>query len=138
MSLSVRAGLPAATTLLKQLAKQSYNRALQAHVVLRLALALAVCHEVLPRNPMDQVSRLRRSTRTPDIFSWDELKAIRAGISAWERRSIKAGSKPNGQLGQIVEAMLGTSARIGEVLAIRLGDLDLDIPIPSGGSREQL
>lgn len=27
--------------------------------------------------------------------------------------------------------MLGTSARIGEVLAIRLGDLDLDAPIPS-------
>ena len=26
--------------------------------------------------------------------------------------------------------MLGTSARIGELLAIRLGDLDLDAPIP--------
>ena len=116
---------------LKQLAKQSYNRARQARVVLRLALALAVRHEVLPRNPMDHVSRLRRPARTPDIFSWDELKAIRAGISAWERRPIKAGPRPDGQLGQIVEVMLGTSARIGEVLAIRLGDLDLDAPIPS-------
>ena len=116
---------------LKQLAKQSYNRARQARVVLRLTLALAVRHEVLPRNPMDHVSRLRRPVRTPDIFSWDELKAIRVGISAWEHRPIKAGPRPDGQLGQVVEVMLGTSARIGEVLAIRLGDLVLDAPIPS-------
>ncbi|HFD7246621.1 TPA: hypothetical protein ACF38J_001684, partial [Streptococcus pyogenes] len=51
---------------LKQLAKQSYNRARQARVVLRLALALAVRHEILSRNPMDHVSRLRRPVRTPD------------------------------------------------------------------------
>lgn len=110
---------------LKQLAKQSCNRARQARVVLRLALA--VRHDVLPRNPMDHVSRFRRPVRASDIFSWDELKAIRA----WEHRPIKAGPRSGGQLGQIVEVILGTSARIGEVLAIRLGDLDLDAPIPS-------
>lgn len=32
--------------------------------------------------------------------------------------------------GQIVQVMLGTSARIGEVLAIRVADLDLDAPVP--------
>lgn len=56
---------------------------------------------------------------------------IRAGISTSECRSIKAGPRPDGQLGQVVEVMLGTSARIGEVLAIRLGDLDLNVPAPS-------
>jgi hypothetical protein len=30
-----------------------------------------------------------------------------------------SGPKPDGQLGAIIEVMLGTSARIGEVLAIR-------------------
>ncbi|WP_220456727.1 tyrosine-type recombinase/integrase [Changpingibacter yushuensis] len=116
---------------LKQLAKKSYNRARQARVVLRLALGLTVRHEIIPRNPMDHVSRLRRPTRTPDVFTWGELEAIRTGISAWEQRPIKAGPKPDGQLGQIVEVMLGTSARIGEFLAIRVGDLDLAVPIPS-------
>ena len=80
---------------------------------------------------MNHVSRLRRPTRAPDVFTWDELKAIRTGVSAWEQRPIKASPKPDEQLGQIVEVMLGTSARIGELLAIRLGDLDLDAPIPS-------
>lgn len=116
---------------LKQLARQSYNRARQARVVLRLALALAVRHEILSRNPMDHVSRLRRPVRTPDVYSWEEIAAILSGIRTWEQREVTAGPRPDGQLGQIVEVLLGTSARIGEVLAIRLGDLDLDAPIPA-------
>ncbi|HHY50619.1 MAG TPA: tyrosine-type recombinase/integrase, partial [Alphaproteobacteria bacterium] len=44
---------------------------------------------------------------------------------------ILAGPRSDRQLGQVVEVMLGTSARIGKVLAIRLQDLDLDGPIPS-------
>lgn len=54
-------------------------------------------------------------------------------IKAWESRRVLAGQRPDRQLGQIVEVMLGTSARIGEVLAIRLQDLDLDGPIPTPG-----
>lgn len=116
---------------LKHLAKLSYNRARQARVVLRLALALAVRHEVIPRNPMDHVSRLRRPPRVPDSFTQDEIQQIRTAIRAWENRDILAGPRPDGQLGQIVEVILGTSARIGEVLAIRVKDLDLNAPIPT-------
>lgn len=54
---------------LKQLTKQSYNRAKQARVALRLALGLAVRHEVLPRNPMDHVSRLRKPPTTPNALT---------------------------------------------------------------------
>lgn len=116
---------------LKQLAKQSYNRAKQARVVLRLALGLAVRHEVLPRNPMDHVSRLHRPASTPNALTPAEVNAIRTAIALWEAGRSISGPKPDGQLGAIVEVMLGTSARIGEVLAIRLQDLDLDGPIPT-------
>ncbi len=110
---------------IKQLARQSYSRARQARVVLRLALSLAVRHEIIPRNPIDHISRLRRRARTPDAFEDSEVSLIRDAIREWEERPIKAGPRPDGQLGQIVEVLLGTSARIGEVLAIRLRDLDL-------------
>lgn len=110
---------------IKQLATQSYNRARQARVVLRLALGLAVRHEVIPRNPMDHVSRLRRPAKAPDAFEDSEVSMIRDAIREWEERLVTAGPKPDGQLGQIVEVLLGTSARIGEVLAIRIRDLDL-------------
>lgn len=63
------------------------------------------------------------------MFTWDEIQAIRAAIRDWEKRPILAGPRPDGQLGQIVEVMLGTSARIGEVLAIRVADLDAPVPM---------
>ena len=116
---------------LKNLAKRSYSRAKHARVVLRLAIALAVRHEILSRNPMDHVSRLHRKATMPDAFTIGEVQEIRAAIRSWESRPILAGPKPDRQLGQIVEVMLGTSARIGEVLAIRHQDVDLDSAIPT-------
>lgn len=112
---------------LKQLAKQSYNRAKQARVVLRLGLR----HGVLPRNPMDHVSRLHRPASTPNALTPAEVNAIRTAIAFWEAGRSISGPKPDGQLGAIVEVMLGTSTRIGEVLAIRRRDIDVTSPTPS-------
>lgn len=117
---------------LKQQAQRSYNRAKQSRVVLRLAFALAVRHEILPRNPMDGVSRLRRPPSTPSALSPAEVNAIRAAILAWEAGRLgEPGPRPDGQLGAIVEVMLGTSARIGEVLAIQRQDIDIAGAPPS-------
>lgn len=91
---------------LKQLAKQSYNRAKQARVALRLALGLAVRHEVLPRNPMDHVARLHRPASTPNALTPSEVNAIRVAIAFWEAGRSPSGPKPDGQLGAIVEVML--------------------------------
>ena len=116
---------------LKQMAKKSYSRARQARLVLRLALALAVRHEVLPRNPVDSVSRLYRPPHTPDALTPVEVNAIRLAIAVWEAGRAVSGPKPDGQLGVMVEVMLGTSARIGEVLAIRRRDIDITSATPS-------
>lgn len=80
---------------------------------------------------MDHVSRLHRKKTIPDVFTISEVQEIRATIKAWESRQVLTGPRPDRQLGQIVEVMLGTSARIGEVLTIRLQELDLDDPIPT-------
>lgn len=124
-------GVARCDNFLKQLAKQSYNRAKQARVALRLAFELAVRHEVLPRNPMDHVSRLRKPPSTPNALTPAEVNAIRAAITYWEAGRSPSGPKPDGQLGAIVEVMLGTSARIGEVLAIRRRDIDVASATPS-------
>lgn len=116
---------------IKQLAKQSYNRARQARNVMRLALGLAVRHELIPRNPMDHVSRLRRPPKEVNSFTPEEIRAVRGAIRTWENRKVVAGPRPDKQLGQILEVILGTSARIGELLAIRLCDFDLKSSVPS-------
>jgi hypothetical protein len=72
---------------IKQLAKISYNRAKQARVVLRLALELAVRHEVLPRNPMDHVARLHREPNIPAALMAPEVNVIRAAIAQWRAPS---------------------------------------------------
>ncbi|SDM94730.1 Site-specific recombinase XerD [Cryobacterium flavum] len=117
---------------IKQLAKLSYSRAKQARVVLRLALELAVRHEVLPRNPMHHVARLYREPHVPNALTAPEVNVIRAAIAQWESAANHiSGPKPDGQLGAIIEVMLGTSARIGEVLAIRRRDIDITSAVPS-------
>ena len=73
---------------LKQLAKQSCNRAKQARVVLLLALGLAVRHEVLPCNPMDHVARLHREPNIPDALTpaaWSGIGRQRL-VSVRQRR----------------------------------------------------
>lgn len=80
------------------------------------------------RNPVDHVARLHRDARVPDALTSEEITAIGAAIAYWEAGREVSGPKPDGQLGAIVEIMLGTSARIGEVLAIRRRDIDLSVP----------
>ncbi len=110
--------------MLKQLGRLSYARSKRAKTVLRLAFGLAVGHEVVPRNPIDRVATLHKPKRTPTALTAAEVNAIRAVIKAWEHTRGTSGPNPDGQLGQVVEVMLVTSARIGEVLAIRRCDVD--------------
>jgi len=124
-------GVARCDTLIKQLAHKSYNRARQAKVVLRLAFGLAVRHEIIPRNPMDGIARLHKPPHTPDALTPKDVEAIRVAVRFWETGIVASGPKPDGQLSAIIEVMLGTSARIGEVLALRRMDVDVTGPKPS-------
>jgi integrase len=118
-------GVARCDALLKQLGQRSYARSKRAKTVMRLAFGLAVRHEVIVRNPIDGVAWLHKPKRTPTALTATEVNEIRAVIKAGEHTRGTSGPNPDGQLGQIVEVMLGTSARIGEVLAIRRCDLDV-------------
>ena len=124
-------GVARCDRLIKQLAQRSYNRAKQARNVMRLAFGLAVRHEVLPRNPMEGIAKLRKPQSTPTALSSTEVNAVRAAIAHWETGLSHSGPKPDGQLGQIVEVMLGTSSRIGEALAFRRMDVDVTSAMPT-------
>jgi len=116
---------------IKTLAKQSYNKARQAKVVLRLAFGLAARHEILPRNPMDGIARLHKPPHEVDALTAKDVNAIRIAVRFSETGLSATGPKPDGQLSSIIEVMLGTSARIGEALAIRRRDVDVTGPTPS-------
>lgn len=112
---------------LRAQAKKSYSRAKKAKVVLNLALGLAVRYEALERNPVRGTARLRRPKRKPKSLSIETVQTVRDAVRAWRKDEGLPGPRPDGQLEVIIELMLGTSARIGEVLAIRKRDVFLDI-----------
>ncbi|WP_245534455.1 tyrosine-type recombinase/integrase [Xylanimonas cellulosilytica] len=112
--------------LLQQLQRRSYNRAQKARVVLSLAFKLAVRWEVLDRNPVRDAEPLVRPVKVARALNVETVQLIRDLVADWEAgRAGKPGPKPDGQILAVIEAMLGTSARIGEVLALRRCDLDL-------------
>ncbi|MDR2973501.1 MAG: site-specific integrase, partial [Propionibacteriaceae bacterium] len=116
---------------IKQLAKKSYNRARQAKAIMRSSFGLAVRHEIIPRNPMDGIARLHKPPHEPNALTPSEVNAIRLAVRFWETGIIPTGPRPDGQLSAIIEVMLGTSARIGEALALRRRDIDLTGRVPS-------
>jgi len=114
---------------LKSLASsKSYSTAKQAKTVLSLAFGLAVRYDALPTNPVRETAKLHKPASQALALTVDQVEAIRDAIRAWRRAPGTVGPPPDGQLEQIIEVMLGTSARIGEVLAIRKCDVDTTTP----------
>jgi integrase len=108
-------------------ASKSYSTAKQARTVLSLAFGLAVRYDAIPRNPVRDTVRLRKPPSQAQALTVEQIEAIRDAARSWRRGAGFAGPPPDGQLEQIIEVMLGTSARIGEVLAIRKCDVDVTV-----------
>lgn len=106
-------------------ANKSYSYAKQAKTVLNLALGLAARYEAIPKNPVREAKRLKKPQSQAVSLTHEQVEAIRAGVRAWRRGPGVPGPPPDGQLEQIIEVMLGPSARIAEVLAIRKCDVDV-------------
>lgn len=103
---------------------KSYSMAKQARTVLSLAFGLAVRYDAIAKNPVRDTARLSKPPSQAMALTIGQVDAIRAAVRGWRRGGGFAGPPPDGQLEQVIEVMLGTSARIGEVLAIRRCDVD--------------
>lgn len=111
---------------LKHLASnRSYAMAKHARTVLSLAFGLAVRYDALIQNPVRETKRLRKPPTQAKALTLEQVEAIRAAARRWRRGDGLSGPRPDGQLEQIIEVMLGSSARIGEVLALRKCDVDV-------------
>jgi integrase len=58
------------------------------------------------------------------VLSVAELDAVRAAVRSWLGKE-RSGPRSSGDIADIIEVMLATGARIGEVLALRWADIDL-------------
>ncbi len=92
-----------------------------------LVLGLAVRYDALRENPVRDIARMRKPPSQAMALTLEQVDAIRVAVHCWRRGAGFSGPPPDGQLEQIIEIMLGTSARIGEVLAIRKCDVNVTV-----------
>ena len=99
----------------------------QARTGLSLASGLAVRYDALRENPVRDIAKLRKPPSQTITLILEEVEAIREAVRGWRRGAGVPGPSPDGQLEQIIKVMLGTSARIGEVLAIGKSDVNVTV-----------
>ena len=117
---------------LREIAKDRPSAAKGAKVVLGQMFALAVRHGAILTNPVRETGRLRKPRRTVVALTNKHLEAVRTAIRQWQQPVTgKPGPRHNGDLADIVDLMLATGARIGEILALRWEDLDLAAKRPT-------
>jgi integrase len=109
---------------LKSQAAISSSRARQSRTLLNLLFGFALRHDAVPRNPVAGTSPLRHPKSQPKALTLEQIAAIRIAASNWRAQPGLPGPRPNGQVRDIVEVLLGTAMRIGEVLALRPCDID--------------
>ena len=102
---------------LKSQASYSLSRARQSRTLLNLLFAFALRHDAISRNPVEGTSPLRRPRGLPQALSLPQIALIRAAAANWRTDPGLPGPKSDGQVRDIIEVLLGTAMRTGEVLA---------------------
>lgn len=101
----------------------SYSRVKHARTLLNQLFDFALRHDAITRNPCEGTSRLSRPKQEIRALTLEQIQAIRAAAAAWRTGTETKGPKPDGQVRDICEVLLGTSMRPGEVLALRPCDV---------------
>jgi len=108
---------------LKSQSAVSYSRGRQSRTLLNLLFGFALRHDAISRNPVDGTSPLPKPKVTPQALSLEQIAAIRAAAATWRSEPGLPGPKNDGQVRDIIEVLLGTAMRPGEVLALRPCDI---------------
>lgn len=110
---------------------KSYARAKHSRTVLSMVLAFGVRREIITRNPVRETSRLKKPKHVPKALTAEQIAAIRKAARDWRTEPGALGPRPDGQVRDVIEVMLGSLTRIGEALAIRKCDVDMAASPPT-------
>jgi integrase len=110
-------------TFLKQQSAVSYSRAKHTRTLLNQLFGYALRNDALGRNPVEGTSPLKKPKGTPQALTLEQVAAIRVAAARWRTGPNVMGPKPDGQVRDAIEVLLGTGMRPGEVLALRPVDL---------------
>ena len=115
---------------LVRLRRTSVSRQRKTKVVIGAMLGMAVRHDALAVNPVQQTSRIHRERSETRSLTLEDLSTVREALRAWTARQ-RPGPKASSDMADIIDLMLATGARIGEILAVRWVDVALDATRPT-------
>jgi integrase len=110
----------------KTIATEHPAAARGAKTVLGQMLDMAIRHDALATNPVRNVARQRGRRRKVKALNSADLARVRAAVAQWNvAQANKPGPRHTGDLADIIDLLLATGERIGEILALRWADLNL-------------
>ena len=116
---------------LKYVAADHPATARHSKIVLTGILGLAVRHDALHSNPIRDVGPIKIATRNIRALSVKDVLKLRVAIRKWQDDPDHQGRPRASDLVDVLDIFLATGARIGEVLAIRWQDVDLQAKPPT-------
>ena len=112
---------------------KKFDTARQARNVMSQVMMMCVRYGAAPFNPVRDAVTVRKPKRAAvRTIALEDIALLRKAVREWEERpALLRGRRNVTLLPQIVDTMLGTGLRIGECLALRVEDLDLDAEVPT-------
>lgn len=92
-----------------------------SRVILSQVMATAVRLDAIERNPVRDAQQPKAPKPEPKALTIPELTQVRSAIAAHEAKG-----RSKSDVADVVELLIATGARIGEVLALRWEDVNLD------------
>lgn len=111
-------------------ARKSPAVAKRCRVVLTGMFALAARHDAIDHNPVRETAKRTSERNAVRAMTVLEVAELRARVAAWAGGNV-SGPPRALDLPEILDVMVGTGARIGEVLALRRDDTDLAADPPT-------
>lgn len=111
--------------LLDDLGQRSRNRQRKAKVILGAMLDFAIVQGALSVNPVRGSLSISRPATSPAALTAADLAQVHAAVHTWLSKE-RSGPRSSGDMGDIIDVLIGSGARIGEVLALRWSDIDLE------------
>jgi integrase len=108
---------------LKRAAAVSYSRAKHSRTLLNQLFGFALRHDAIDRNPVEGTSPLRKPKGAPQALTLEQIASIRLAAATWRTDPDIKGPKPDGNVRDAIEVLLGTGMRPGEALALRPVDI---------------
>ena len=117
-------------------AKQGPQSRKTIRTVVSLVLRVAVQHEAIPDNPVRHLDPIEAGSRKPRALTPQERRQFLAwmhGTSEDKEEARAQASARRRDLPDVVTFILGTGVRVGEALAVRWCDVDLEgVPVADG------